>query len=101
MLDDKLREIIRHDNDSFGFVCDVFATEEHDPPYICNCTLESKLTKVHQAFADEGYCKLPTGGFSIPKKMTGQEWYDRFIHELHWDSEHPVLAAQKASGLDV
>jgi hypothetical protein len=101
-LDDKLRGILGKEGITY-------------PP--------GAIEKIKQAFADEGYEKMPKAEdyryepgavhsrviTSILKEgnyMTGQEWYDRFVQECkNLEPNHPSIfdpvyeAAKKASGI--
>lgn len=83
-LDDKLKEIL----------------------HFCAGNTDNKslyIPQIKQAFADEGYTKLPK--WSGVTLMTGQEWYDRFYKEINSIPYSPLRiheiwdAAKKAAGL--
>lgn len=107
MLDDKLREILENT-----------AIQAGVPP------VDEAINQIKQAFADEGYVNIPmvetvtrferghvpeiymVNGKEV---MTGQEWYDRFAHELEVELDHKIdrtwniaiyKAAKRAAGLD-
>ena len=105
-LDDRLREILRADR----------ANE---------LAIAETIAQIKQAFADEGWIKIPQivevegkletqhnfVDINNMRYMTGQEWYDRFERELQrvafvdeYDVRNAVNqcwdAAMKAAGLD-
>lgn len=47
-----IESLIGHDSENFGFMCDTLLTEEHDPPYVCNCSLPKKMKAINQLIKD-------------------------------------------------
>lgn len=105
-LDKKLDEVLQ------GWVIGGDSVYNYPP------TKNQALAAIKQAFIDDGWLRsidisLPTGTPYVPEpRMTGQEWYDRFLNEMvaipledfsgsYVDVGQRLReAAKKAAGLD-
>lgn len=118
-LDEKLREITLSPFKDSGNMTAMHDDKEKQSP------IDEQIAQIHQAFADDVKEKLISGGINGVgvyevhesedyNRMSGQEWYERFIKELdqyqlrnnYLDGPHPdkitalcIDAAKKASGI--
>lgn len=113
-LDKKLEEIL--DKSSDYWICDEYhihsGKDANSDPDDGHMTYDDAkvIRDIKQAFIDAGWSDNPfyfdSKSESLKKKLTGQEWYDRFEREMKSVGFYPVMlgtpfkAAKKAAGIE-